>query len=122
MPLSRPANPRVNPTGESIEPAQKPERVEQEPQAPRVSAILVGYNQAPALQRAVQALERSRDRDRLEILDAASSLESLNLPGYQLHPLRSKPIRHSIHVNGPWCITFEWKAPRALRVDLEQYH
>ena len=68
MPLSRPANPRVNPTGESIEPAQKPERVEQEPQAPRVSAILVAYNQAPALRRAIQALERSRDRDRLEIL------------------------------------------------------
>ena len=63
-----------------------------------------------------------RCSDRLEFLDAPSSLESLNLPGYQLHPLRTKPVRHSIHVNGPWCITFEWKAPRALLVDLEQYH
>jgi len=81
LPLSRPANPRVNPTGESIEPAQKPERVEQEPQAPRVSAILVGYNQAPALRRAVQALERSRDRDRLEILvvDCGSRDDSTQL-------------------------------------------
>ncbi len=81
MPLSRPANRLVNPTGESIEPAQKPERVEQEPQAPRVSAILVGYNQAPALRRAVQALELSRDRDRLEILvvDCGSSDESTEL-------------------------------------------
>jgi GT2 family glycosyltransferase len=81
LPLSRPANPRVNPTGESIEPAQKPERVEQEPQAPRVSAILVGYNQAPALRRAIQALERSRDRDRLEILvvDCGSRDESTAL-------------------------------------------
>ncbi|TVR62303.1 MAG: plasmid maintenance system killer protein, partial [Candidatus Competibacteraceae bacterium] len=25
-------------------------------------------------------------------------------------------------VNGPWCITFEWEEPDALRVDLEQYH
>jgi len=81
VPLSRPAHPRVNPTGESIEPAQKPERVEQEPQAPRVSAILVAYNQAPALRRAIQALERSRDRDRLEILvvDCGSRDESTTL-------------------------------------------
>jgi GT2 family glycosyltransferase len=80
LPLSRPANPRAN-ISESIEPAQKPERVEPEPQAPRVSAILVGYNQAPALRRAVQALERSRDRDRLEILvvDCGSSDESTQL-------------------------------------------
>lgn len=78
MPLSRPANPKVNPTGESIAPAPKPERVEPEPQGPRVSAILVGYNQAPALRRAVEALEHSRDRERLEILvvDCGSKDES----------------------------------------------
>ncbi len=29
---------------------------------------------------------------------------------------------HSIHVNGPWCITFEWEEGEALRVNLEQYH
>jgi len=81
VPLSRPANPRVNPTGESIEPAPKPERVAPEPQGPRVSAILVGYNQAPALRRAVQALEKSRDRERLEILvvDCGSRDESTRL-------------------------------------------
>ncbi len=80
MPLSRPANPRVK-TSESIEPAQKPERVEPEPQAPRVSAILVGFNQAAALRRAIEALERSHDRDRLEILvvDCGSRDESTQL-------------------------------------------
>jgi len=79
LPLSRPAN-RAK-TSESIEPAQKPERVAPEPQAPRVSAILVAYNQAPALRRAVEALERSRDRDKLEILvvDCGSSDESTEL-------------------------------------------
>ena len=25
-------------------------------------------------------------------------------------------------VNGPWCITFEWEAGDAFKVDLEQYH
>jgi proteic killer suppression protein len=63
-----------------------------------------------------------RANDRLEILDAASRLEELNLPGYQLHALHTKPVRYSIHINGPWCITFEWYAPRALKVDVEQYH
>jgi len=27
-----------------------------------------------------------------------------------------------MHINGPWCITFEWEDGEALRVDLEQYH
>jgi len=28
--------------------------------------------------------------------------------------------RYSMHINGPWCITFEWEDGEALRVDLEQ--
>jgi proteic killer suppression protein len=65
---------------------------------------------------------RQRCVDRLEILDAATDLRDINLPGYNLHPLRTKPVRHSIHVNGPWCITFEWNAPHVTKVNLEQYH
>jgi hypothetical protein len=47
----------------------------------RVSAILVSYNQAPALRRAIQALENSTERERLEILvvDCASRDESAQL-------------------------------------------
>ena len=59
---------------------------------------------------------------RLDALDAASKLDDINLPGFNLHQLQGKPVRHSIHVNGPWCITFEWESNNALRVDLEQYH
>lgn len=33
-----------------------------------------------------------------------------------------KSIRNSLHVNGPWCVTFEWEEGAAFRVDLEQYH
>jgi GT2 family glycosyltransferase len=42
---------------------------------------LVGYNQAPELRRAIEALERSRDRDKLEILvvDCGSRDESTEL-------------------------------------------
>ena len=64
----------------------------------------------------------SRVRIRLVALAAAKVPEDLNLPGFDFHKLRGKPIRWSIHVNGPWCITFEWAGEDAARVDLEQYH
>jgi proteic killer suppression protein len=59
---------------------------------------------------------------RLEALDQAELLTDLRVPGFNFHGLRGVPIRYSIHVNGPWCITFEWEEGEALRVDLEQYH
>ena len=69
---------------------------------------------APDLQR--------RARIRLDAMEATASFEALNQPGFDFHPLHGKPQRYSIHVNGPWCITFEWEGDKALRVDLEQYH
>jgi proteic killer suppression protein len=59
---------------------------------------------------------------RLDALEWAETLEALNVPGFNFHPLRGKPTRYSLHLNGPWCITFEWDGGDALRVDLEQYH
>ncbi len=59
---------------------------------------------------------------RLDVLDQAAELTELALPGFDFHPLRGRPQRYSLHVNGPWCITFEWEDGDALRVDLEQYH
>ena len=50
------------------------------------------------------------------------ALDALRQPGFDLHALRGSRRRYSIHVNGPWCITFEWHDGTALRVDLEQYH
>jgi glycosyltransferase involved in cell wall biosynthesis len=53
----------------------------EEPAVPKVSAILVAHNQAAALRRAIEALERSKDRERLEILvvDCGSSDASATL-------------------------------------------
>lgn len=59
---------------------------------------------------------------RLEALDQAESLTDLNMPGFNVHSLQGLPKRYSIHINGPWCITFEWEDGDALRVDLEQYN
>jgi hypothetical protein len=45
----------------------------------------------------------------------------MNLPGFNFHALRGfVPTRYTVHVNGPWCITFEFDAGDALRVDFEQ--
>ena len=59
---------------------------------------------------------------RLDALDAAGALNELNIPGFDFHGLSGRPRRYSIHVNGPFCITFEWFEGNAWRVDLEQYH
>jgi proteic killer suppression protein len=65
---------------------------------------------------------QSRSLRRLDALDQAESLTDLNIPGFNFHGLQGKPKRYSIHVNGPWCITFEWEAGDAFKIDLEQYH
>jgi toxin HigB-1 len=59
---------------------------------------------------------------RLKVLDEAVLLSDLNVPGFNFHRLQGKPVRSSLHVNGPWCVTFEWEDGDAVRVNLEQYH
>nr|VFJ55974.1 MAG: proteic killer suppression protein [Candidatus Kentron sp. DK]VFJ60099.1 MAG: proteic killer suppression protein [Candidatus Kentron sp. DK] len=65
---------------------------------------------------------RARCLRRLDALDQAKSPADLNIPGFNFHTLQRKPKCYSIHVNGPWCITFEWEEDEALRVNIEQYH
>ncbi|WP_407965883.1 type II toxin-antitoxin system RelE/ParE family toxin [Bartonella sp. C271] len=60
---------------------------------------------------------------RLDTLDAASQVSDVNVPGYNFHMLKGfTPTRYTIHINGPWCITFEFKDRHVYHVDLEQYH
>jgi proteic killer suppression protein len=60
---------------------------------------------------------------RLEALHVASQPQDLNVPGWSFHALRGfEPVRYTVHVNGPWCITFEFADGDAHRVDFEQYH
>jgi len=65
---------------------------------------------------------QSRCLRRLEVVDKAESLADLIVPGFNFHAIKGAPKRYSIHVNGPWCITFEWEEGEVLRVNLEQYH
>jgi len=70
----------------------------------------------------VAASLQKRSRNMLDALNQAGDLRDANLAGFNFHPLHGNPVRYSIHVNGPWCITFEWEDGNAVKVDLEQYH
>ncbi len=63
-----------------------------------------------------------RVRVRLSRLDQCVRPEEMNIPRFDFHRLQGKPVRYTVHVNGPWCITFEWDGEDAVRVALEEYH
>ena len=59
----------------------------------------------------------------LSRLDAASSPEDMNLPGYRFHGLKGRDKgRYAVDASGNWRITFGWDGPDAIDVDLEDYH
>jgi proteic killer suppression protein len=71
----------------------------------------------------IDARMHKRITVRLDRLNSVGSTDDLNLSGYNFHPLKGfDPTRFSIHVNGPWCITFEFRNGDAYNVDFEQYH
>jgi toxin HigB-1 len=57
-----------------------------------------------------------------DAIGIAKTPDALNLPGFDFHGLQGKPKRYSVHVNGPWCITFAWQGENAFKLDLENYH
>ena len=59
----------------------------------------------------------------LTLLNRARAAEDTNVAGYRFHALRGfNPTRFTLHVNGPWCITFEFRDGNAYTIDFEQYH
>ncbi|MGE5506537.1 MAG: type II toxin-antitoxin system RelE/ParE family toxin [Actinomycetota bacterium] len=58
----------------------------------------------------------------LDALDMAVRPDDMNVPGWNFHGLQGSPKRYSCHVNGPWCITFEFDDGDAYRIDLVNYH
>jgi proteic killer suppression protein len=71
----------------------------------------------------IQSTLHARILIRLDRLDVAVTPREMNVPGFDFHALRGfNPTRYSVHVNGPWCMTFEFDNGDAYRVDFEQYH
>ena len=64
-----------------------------------------------------------RLRHRLAIIDAASKVTEINMPGYKLHPLvGERDGIWAISVSGNCRITFEFVNGDAYILDYEDYH
>ncbi len=63
-------------------------------------------------------------RIKLEVLNAAGSLNSLNVPpGNRLEQLKGKRKgQYSIRINDQWRICFVWKEESAYDVEIVDYH
>jgi proteic killer suppression protein len=70
----------------------------------------------------LQAIEKVA-RIRLELLDAATSLKDLNMPGLRLETLKGdRKGQYSIRVNDQYRICFEWHDGDAYNVEIVDYH
>jgi toxin HigB-1 len=69
---------------------------------------------------AASILDRVRQ---LDVLNAATSINGVNVPGYGLHPLNgNRKGEWSIKVTSNFRITFTPKGENFRDVDLEDYH
>ena len=60
---------------------------------------------------------------RLDVIDAATIIQDINLPGYRLHQLKGdRKGTWSVSVSGNWRLTFIFSNGDAFDVDLEDYH
>lgn len=72
--------------------------------------------------RKFQAIERAA-RIRLELLDAATSLKDLELPGLRLESLKGdRKGQFSIRINDQFRICFAWRDGDAYDVEIVDYH
>ena len=60
---------------------------------------------------------------RLDVLDAAGTINGVNVPGWRLHELKgARKGRWSIDVSGNYRITFKFESGDAYDLDLEDTH
>ena len=72
--------------------------------------------------RRLQAIEKTA-RVRLELLDAATSLGDLMLPGLRLEALKGdRKGQYSIRINDQYRICFLWQEGDAYDVEIVDYH
>ncbi|HUA98481.1 MAG TPA: type II toxin-antitoxin system RelE/ParE family toxin [Terracidiphilus sp.] len=59
----------------------------------------------------------------LTLLNIARDANRMNVPGWDLHPLKGNLADHwSIKVNGNWRMTFTFDGEDAILVDYQDYH
>lgn len=65
----------------------------------------------------------ARIRRILLALDATTTPDHMNLPGFKFHSLKgSDKGRYPVWASGNYRITFAWNGEDAIDVDLEDYH
>ncbi|MDR3504410.1 MAG: type II toxin-antitoxin system RelE/ParE family toxin [Legionella sp.] len=71
----------------------------------------------------IQPKHDKKLRLQLAALDTATVIEDMDLPGYNLHPLKGqRKDCWSISANVNWRITFEFEDGDAYIVNYEDYH
>ena len=70
----------------------------------------------------IQPAHRRRLRLQLAVLETATSIEDMDIPGFQLHRLNgSRQGEWAVSVSGNWRIIFEFREGNAYVVDYEDY-
>ena len=73
--------------------------------------------------RGIGANMRTRISEILTVLEAAETIDEVDIPGYRLHPLSGDRQGYwSVKITGNWRITFRFAAGLAEDLDLEDYH
>ncbi|MDO3386062.1 type II toxin-antitoxin system RelE/ParE family toxin [Gilvimarinus sp. SDUM040013] len=71
----------------------------------------------------IRADHADRLRDRLTVLDVATSLDDIATGNWGLHPLSGKlKGQHAINVSGNWRLFFEFHDGNIHLLDYDDYH
>jgi len=71
----------------------------------------------------IQPAHTSRLRLILSVLNQATNIRDINLPGLRLHPLRGDRTGFwAVSVSGNWRVIFRFEEGDVLDVDLVDYH
>ena len=71
----------------------------------------------------IQAKHSEKLRMQLAALDTAVEIDDLDIPGYQLHPLKgNRKGSWAISVSGNWRLTFEFTDGNVYFLNYEDYH
>jgi toxin HigB-1 len=59
----------------------------------------------------------------LAVIDAATTIDEIRIPGYNLHQLKGdRQGTWSIKLSGNWRVTFRFEDGNAQDLDIEDYH
>lgn len=71
----------------------------------------------------IQPAHAVKLRRQLSMLNTAKNEKRMNVPGWELHPLKGTLANHwSIKVDGNWRMTFTFEDENAILVDYQDYH